>query len=63
MIRREPTRGNDTVDVGMQDTHAHNTLSAETTHVQVFYPFSPTLWFYPSDRSQAEAGRWCGLSH
>ena len=22
-------------------THAHNTLSAETTHVQVFYPFHP----------------------
>jgi len=23
------------------DTRAHNTLSAETTHVQVFYPFHP----------------------
>ena len=23
------------------DTHAHNTLSAETIHVQVFYPFHP----------------------
>ena len=23
------------------DTHAHNTLSAEAIHVQVFYPFHP----------------------
>jgi hypothetical protein len=26
---------------GDETTHAHSTLSAETTHVQVFYPFHP----------------------
>ena len=26
---------------GDDDTRAHNTLSAEATHVQVFYPFHP----------------------
>jgi hypothetical protein len=28
-------------ECGDEDTHAHNTLSAETTHVHVFYRFHP----------------------
>ena len=34
--RRGPRNGH-----GDEDTHAHSTLSAENTHVQVFYPFHP----------------------
>ena len=29
------------MNVWMDGIRAHNTLSAETTHVQVFYPFHP----------------------
>ena len=35
---RPPRRRNERGDEGIR---AHNTLSAETTHVQVFYPFHP----------------------
>src|SRR6516165_4840431 len=35
---RHPARGNGHADDG---THAHNTLSADNTDVQVFYPFHP----------------------
>ena len=35
---RPPGPRNEHADEGI---HAHNTLSAETTHVQVFYPFHP----------------------
>jgi len=35
---RRPGRHNGDVD---ESTHAHSTLSAETTHVQVFYRFHP----------------------
>jgi hypothetical protein len=35
---RRPVRRSARADA---DTRAHNTLSAETTHVQVFYPFHP----------------------
>jgi len=34
--RRQPRNGH-----GDEDTHAHSTLSAETTHVHVFYRFHP----------------------
>ncbi len=37
-ISRRPARRN---EHGGGGTHAHNTLSPETTHVQVFYPFHP----------------------
>jgi hypothetical protein len=38
--RKVRRRGPGSAD-GRGGTHAHNTLSAESTHVQVFYPFHP----------------------
>src|SRR6516162_591531 len=43
-------------------THAHNTLSADNTDVQVL-PLSPASWCYSADSSQTEARRWRGLCH
>src|SRR6202008_1603162 len=40
MIERESSARHDHMHVRM-GTHAHNTLSADNTYVQVFYPFHP----------------------
>ncbi len=40
-VQRQSSGGHDAVNMGMVTSSRHNTLSADVTHVEVFYPFHP----------------------